>query len=88
LNNLRSIYLRTKRFDKAAVVLDLFLEASPSDADSYALRGAVNVELRKYEAAKADFKHYLTLAPDARDRGRVEEQIAAIDRYLHRSMSI
>ena len=84
LNNLRSIYLRSKSYKKAAMILDLLLEASPSDADSYVLRGAVNVELRKYQAAKADFEQYLALAPNARDRGRVEEQIAAIDRYLHR----
>lgn len=87
LNNLRSIYLRGKSYVKAAQVLDLLLEASPSDADSYVLRGAVNVELRKYRAAKADFEQYLTLVPDARDRQRVEDQIAALERYLLRSVS-
>jgi regulator of sirC expression with transglutaminase-like and TPR domain len=85
LHNLRSIYLRGKTFDKAATTLDLLLEATPADADNYVLRGAVNVELRNYLAAKADFEHYLTLVPQAEDRRRVEEQIAAIDRYLHRS---
>jgi len=85
LNNLRSIYLKAKSYVKAAQVLDLLLEASPSDADSYILRGAVNVELRKYQAAKSDFEQYLTLVPDARDRRRVEDQIAALERYLLRS---
>ncbi len=84
LHNLRSIYLRGKAYVKAAQVLDLLVEASPSDADSYILRGAVNVELRKYEAAKSDFERYLELAPEARDRQRVEDQIAALDRYLMR----
>ncbi|MBI2688143.1 MAG: transglutaminase family protein [Acidobacteria bacterium] len=86
LNNLRSIYLRGKSYVKAGQVLDLLVEASPSDADSYILRGAVNVELRKYQAAKADFEQYLALVPDARDRQRVEDQIAALDRYLLRSV--
>jgi regulator of sirC expression with transglutaminase-like and TPR domain len=84
LHNLRSIYLRGKAYVKAAQVLDLLVEASPTDADSYILRGAVNVELRKYEAAKSDFERYLALAPEARDRQRVEDQIAALDRYLMR----
>jgi len=88
LHNLRSIYLKTRSFAKAATTLDLLLDATPSDAGNYVLRGAVNVELRKYRAAKADFEHYLTLVPDAEDRRRVEEQIAAIDRYLHRSAAL
>ncbi|MFN0101814.1 MAG: SirB1 family protein [Bryobacteraceae bacterium] len=85
LNNLRSIYLRGKSYVKAAQVLDLLVEALPADADSYVLRGAVNVELRKYQAAKADFERYLTLMPEARDRQRVVDQIAALDRYLLRA---
>jgi regulator of sirC expression with transglutaminase-like and TPR domain len=87
LHNLRSIYLRGKSYVKAAQVLDLLLEASPSDADSYILRGAVNVELRNYKAAKQDFEQYLALSPEARDRQRVEDQIAALDRYLLRAAS-
>ena len=60
-------------------------QASPTDADSYILRGAVNVELKKFQAARADFERYLALVPDARDRDRVEQQIAIIDRRLSRS---
>ena len=85
LNNLRSIYLRGKSYVKAGQVLDLLVEAAPADADSYVLRGAVNVELRKYGAAKSDFERYLALMPAARDRQRVEDQIAALDRYLMRA---
>jgi len=85
LNNLRSIYLRGKSYVKAAQVLDLLVEAAPADADSYILRGAVNVELRKYLAAKSDFEQYLALVPEARDRQRVEDQIAALERYLTRA---
>jgi regulator of sirC expression with transglutaminase-like and TPR domain len=85
LNNLRSIYLRSKSYVKAGTVLDLLVEASPADPDSYILRGAVNVELRKYQAARSDFEQYLTLMPEARDRQRVEDQIAALDRYLLRA---
>ena len=87
LNNLRSIYLRGKSYVKAGQVLDLLVEAAPADADSYVLRGAVNVELRKYRAAKSDFERYLALMPAARDRQRVEDQIAALDRYLMRAGS-
>ena len=85
LNNMRSIYLRGKSYLKAGQVLDLLVEALPADPDSYILRGAVNVELRKYQAAKSDFERYLTLMPEARDRQRVEDQIAALDRYLMRA---
>ncbi len=85
LNNLRSIYLRGKEYPKASQVLDLLLKASPTDADSYILRGAVNVELKKFQAARSDFERYLALMPEARDRDRVEQQIAIIDRHLSRS---
>jgi regulator of sirC expression with transglutaminase-like and TPR domain len=85
LNNMRSIYLRGKSYVKAGQVLDLLVEAMPADADTYILRGAVNVELRRYQAAKSDFERYLTLMPGARDRSRVEDQIAALDRYLARA---
>lgn len=85
LNNLRSIYLRSKSYLKAAQVLDLLVTAAPTDADSYILRGAVNVELRKYRAAKSDFEQYLVLAPAAQDRQRVQDQIAALEKYLIRS---
>lgn len=85
LNNMRSIYLRGKSYIKAGQVLDLLVEASPSDPDSYILRGAVNVELRKYKAAKSDFERYLALSPEARDRQKVEDQIAALERYLMRA---
>lgn len=84
LNNLRSIYLRAKEYSKAEQVLNLLLDASPRDADSYVLRGAVHVELQHYQAAKADFEQYLVLAPDAQDRKRIEDQIAALNRYLIR----
>jgi regulator of sirC expression with transglutaminase-like and TPR domain len=85
LNNLRSIYLRGKEYPKASQVLDLLLKACPTDADSYILRGAVNVELKKFQAARSDFERYLALMPEARDRDRVEQQIAIIDRHLSRS---
>lgn len=88
LNNLRTIYLRGKDYAKAEQVLSLLVDATPADADAYVLRGAVYIELRKYLAAKTDFEHYLTLAPDARDRGKVEEQIAALDRYLSRFQKV
>jgi len=40
--------------------------------------------LKKFQAARSDFESYLALMPEARDRERVVEQIAIIDRYLSR----
>eukprot|EP00456_Euglypha_rotunda_P045782 TRINITY_DN36319_c0_g1_i6.p1 TRINITY_DN36319_c0_g1~~TRINITY_DN36319_c0_g1_i6.p1 ORF type:complete len:180 (-),score=37.70 TRINITY_DN36319_c0_g1_i6:11-550(-) len=72
LNNLRSIYLRGKSYVKAGQVLDLLVEATPTDPDSYILRGAVNVELRKYQAAKADFEQIgRAVQQECRDRSRM-----------------
>lgn len=85
LTNLRSIYLRRREFDKASAVLNLLLEASPVDADNYVLRGAVNIELRNFHAAKADLEQYLALMPQARDRERVVKQIARLERFLARA---
>lgn len=85
LNNMRTIYLNAKSFVKARQVLDLLVESSPSDPGSYIVRGAINLELKKYKAAKSDFERYLALSPEAGDRQKVEHQIAALERYLMRA---
>lgn len=84
LNNLRSAYFRVKQFAKAASVLDLLVEAFPSNAEYYKARGVARVHVRDFGAAKLDFEEYLLLAPDAQDRTDVIRQLQSIHRWLGR----
>ena len=80
LNNLRGVYLRQQAYTKAVEVLNLLIEGFPNSAEERRQRGMLNVELRQYQAARADLEAYLRLAPGARDRAAIEEQIAKMKR--------
>jgi regulator of sirC expression with transglutaminase-like and TPR domain len=82
LNNLRGAYFRAERFDRAAVVLDLLVEASPDSAIYYKGRAIARIHLRRFREAQSDFERYLTLEPEASDREEVTKQMQAIHRWL------
>lgn len=84
LNNLRSAYFRVKQYAKAAVVLDLLVEAFPANADYYKVRGVARLHLREFSGAKTDLEMYLKLSPDAEDVADVTKQLEAIHRWLGR----
>lgn len=84
LNNLRSAYFRVKQYAKAAIVLDLLVEAFPSNADYYKTRGVARLHLREFGAAKKDLESYLNHSPNAEDKPEITRQLEAIHRWLGR----
>jgi regulator of sirC expression with transglutaminase-like and TPR domain len=84
LNNLRSVYFRVKQYGKAAVVMDLLLEAFPQNPEYYKARGVARLNLRQFAAAKRDLENYLKLSPAAEDRAEITRQLEAIHRWLGR----
>lgn len=82
LNNLRAAYFRRESFERAAAVLDLLVQSSPSTPDYYKGRAIANVHIRKFRSASADFEEYLRLSPEAEDREDIVKQMAAIHRWL------
>src|SRR5260370_32153774 len=84
LNNLRAAYFQREDFARAATVLNLLIQSSPSSAEYYKGRGIANIHIRQYGAAKADFEQYLRLDPTAEDREDIVKQMAEIHRWLGR----
>jgi regulator of sirC expression with transglutaminase-like and TPR domain len=82
LNNMRSIYLRRREYAKACEILNLLILADPASPKEYVQRGIVNMELKRLDAAKADFETYLRLSPGSRDRDVVRRQIRALETKL------
>jgi regulator of sirC expression with transglutaminase-like and TPR domain len=84
LNNLRSAYFRSKRFEKMIAVTDLLLEGFPKNAEYYKARGFARLRLRQFRGAQSDLEMYLKHAPDAEDREQITQQLGAIHRWLAR----
>jgi regulator of sirC expression with transglutaminase-like and TPR domain len=84
LNNLRSSYFKAKNYGKAAVVMDLLIEAFPQEADYYKARGVARLQLRAFRDAKRDLELYLKFSPGAEDRAEVTRQLESIHRWLGR----
>jgi regulator of sirC expression with transglutaminase-like and TPR domain len=84
LNNLRSAYFRSKRFEKMVAVTDLLLEGFPENADYYKARGFARLRMRQFRGAQNDLEMYLKYAPDAEDRPQITQQLGAIHRWLGR----
>jgi regulator of sirC expression with transglutaminase-like and TPR domain len=82
LNNLRSVYHRAQAHRKLIAVLDLLLEAYPSEAEYYRHRAVARVHARELLAAGHDFRKYLELSPESPDREEIRKQIEAIHRWL------
>ena len=78
LNNLRVVYMNGGQDEKAIRVLDLLIEAQPSSADEYRLRGFLLIRAKRLRPALADLLQYLRLAPDAADKPRVQRYVDAL----------
>ena len=80
LNNLKSIYLKARTFDKGLAMVELMLMTDPSALEQYRDRGILNVQLRRFAAAAKDFEHYVKEAPDAEDRSQIEDHLKELRR--------
>jgi len=59
LNNLRMIYLKARLFDKALSMMDLMLITDPEAIDLYRQRGLLGLQMRRFDRAARDLRHYV-----------------------------
>lgn len=88
VQNLQRVYLERNDWPRAVETLDLLFLGAPGDAPELAgrhkLRGLLLLELKRYQAARADLEMYLRLKPDAPDRPEIMKQLESIHRWLAR----
>jgi regulator of sirC expression with transglutaminase-like and TPR domain len=75
LQNLRNVYVRSRDFPRAVSVLGLLISGAPELSGWYRARGALFVEMNRWDAARRDLERYLTLEPKAADRDEIIAQI-------------
>jgi len=80
LRNLLRIHLERKNHDAALLATDLLLVLEPDSAGEVRLRGLLYEQLECFSAALEDFRHYLALAPAARDAEDIRERVARLAR--------
>ena len=84
LNNLRSIYLTTRRYRKAIGVMDMILSLLPASPEEVKQRAWLHYEMRHLSRARQDLETYLSLRSDAEDAESVIEWIKEIRQSLAR----
>lgn len=78
LQNLHRAYMQAKDYDRAVSTLNFLLDGAPGTAAWHKMRGALELELKRYAAARLDFETYLDLQPMATDRDTVQQQLRSI----------
>ena len=84
LQNLHNVYLKRQDFERAVETLDLTISGAPEIAQWYKYRGVLLVEIKRWQAARRDFRKYLEMEPEAPDAGQIRKQIQAISRFIAR----
>jgi regulator of sirC expression with transglutaminase-like and TPR domain len=82
LNNLRSIYLTTRRYRKATGVMDMILSLMPASPEEVKQRAWLHYEMRHLSRARQDLETYLSLRSDAEDAESVIDWIKEIRQSL------
>ena len=82
LQNLRGVYMRRRDWAKAVHTLDLLLIGAPELPGWYKQRGLLQLELKRFQAARRDLERYLTLEPLAADREEIRQQLQNIHTWL------
>ncbi|MDA1313274.1 MAG: tetratricopeptide repeat protein [Acidobacteria bacterium] len=80
LNNLRSIYLRTRQYRKCMVALDAFLILVPGSPETHKQRAFLHHELGHSRQAVEQLEQYLALCPEASDVAEIQKSILGIRR--------
>jgi regulator of sirC expression with transglutaminase-like and TPR domain len=84
LRNLRAIHLKHSDHLKALSASSRILMLFPQAADEYSQRAELYVALECFRAALSDFKHYLSLQPNASDGEQVRSRIAELEAIVAR----
>jgi regulator of sirC expression with transglutaminase-like and TPR domain len=80
LNNLRDIYLNSRRYRKGLEVLEMMTVLSPGSTEEIKQRAWLHYELGQRKQARADLETYLSLCPQADDIDDVKKWIVALQR--------
>jgi len=84
LQNLRGVYLQRQDWARAVSTLDWLLIGVPEFSGWYKQRGLLEIELKRFQAARRDLERYLALEPEAADRPEILKQMQAIHAFLGR----
>ena len=80
LNNLRDIYLNSRRYRKGLEVLEMMTVLSPGSTEEIKQRAWLHYELGQRKQARAELETYLSLCPQADDIDDVKKWILALQR--------
>jgi regulator of sirC expression with transglutaminase-like and TPR domain len=80
LNNLKDIYVKGHAIDKCLSIVDMMLMVDSEDLTQFRDRGLLRMQLRQFEGAGRDLRHYLKHSPNAEDRAEIETHIKELKR--------
>ena len=75
LRNLRNLYMQEGHWEKALTMADYMVDLDDDKADALRARGAIYEQLECSASALQDYKHYLTVSPNAMDMGDIRNRI-------------
>jgi regulator of sirC expression with transglutaminase-like and TPR domain len=84
LRNLKAIYLREHKLEKALPIMDWIVVTVPAQAPEWRDRGMIYQELECARAALADFEAYLELSPACDDADDIRARIIELRREAAR----
>jgi regulator of sirC expression with transglutaminase-like and TPR domain len=80
LNNLRDIYLNSRRYRKGLEVIEMLLVLSPGASEEIKQRAWLHYELGQHKQARDELETYLDTRPNAEDVDDVKKWILALRR--------
>ena len=84
LRNLKAIYLREHKLDKALPIMNWIIATMPEQTPELRDRGMIYQELECPRAALTDFETYLRLSPGSEDAGDMRERIIELRKEVAR----
>jgi regulator of sirC expression with transglutaminase-like and TPR domain len=78
LRNLKGIYLKSAKLERALAVMHRMLLVVPESAEELRDRGLVHAELECFRPALADLQNYLRRRPDAPDASDVHARVVEL----------
>lgn len=78
LRNLKGIYLKSAKLERALAVMHRMLLVMPESAEELRDRGLVHAELECFRPALADLQNYLRRRPDAPDASDIHARVVEL----------
>lgn len=82
LNNLRQIYLTSRDFKRALIVVDLVLAIHPRSSEDMKQRAMLRFSLGQLRGAAEDLETYVRMAPDASDADEMRQTALGLRQRL------